>query len=365
MPTFRPDIDDAFEFGFGDKLAPRLGAAYDVRGDGRFKVFGSWGRYYDWTKYELPRGSFGGDTWHIYYRALDTLDLGSLNLTNMPGRDLWVRAGQLPRSPRAELRLDRPEHQADVPGQHQRRHRVSSSAATCVLGAHYVHNNLGRTIEDIGALDASGNEIYVIGNPGEGLGADPVAVRRRRRSVRRRRSRSASTTRSSSRCSRRFSNNYFWSASYVLSRLYGNYSGIAARDEITHADHRQSARRRRSSRPAASRVRAATPTARGTSTSSSGIRTATSTCYGRLPTDRPHVVKLYGAYMAAVRHAVRRFFYGGSGTPITTYVNTTNQTQVFVNGRGDMGRTPVLTRTDLLVSHELKLSAAPSASASS
>ena len=50
------------------------------------KVFGSWGRYYDWTKYELPRGSFGAETWCIYYRGLDTLDLASLNLSNMPGR---------------------------------------------------------------------------------------------------------------------------------------------------------------------------------------------------------------------------------------------------------------------------------------
>ena len=48
-------------------------------------------------------------------------------------------------------------------------------------------------------------------------------------------------------------------------------------------------------------------------------------------------------------------FYGGSGTPLTTYVNTVNQTAAFVEGRGDMGRTDVLTRTDLLVSHELKV----------
>ena len=52
---------------------------------------------------------------------------------------------------------------------------------------------------------------------------------------------------------------------------------------------------------------------------------------------------------------VGAFFYGGSGTPISTYVNTLNQTQVFVNGRGDMGRTPFLSRTDVLVSHELKM----------
>jgi hypothetical protein len=34
-------------------------------------------------------------------------------------------------------------------------------------------------------------------------------------------------------------------------------------------------------------------------------------------------------------------------------VNTVNQIPLFVNGRGDMGRTPVLTRTDLLLTHEL------------
>jgi hypothetical protein len=49
------------------------------------------------------------------------------------------------------------------------------------------------------------------------------------------------------------------------------------------------------------------------------------------------------------------FFYGGSGTPISTYVNTLNQIPMFVYGRGDMGRTPVLTRTDLLVSHEFSM----------
>jgi outer membrane receptor for ferrienterochelin and colicin len=94
VPTFRPDIaKNAFEFGFGEKLAPRLGAAYDLRGDGQSKVFGSWGRYYDWTKYQLPRGSFGAETWCIYYRGLDTLELSSLNTSNLPGQDLWVNPG--------------------------------------------------------------------------------------------------------------------------------------------------------------------------------------------------------------------------------------------------------------------------------
>src|SRR5580765_7516896 len=90
IPSFRTDIAPyAIRFGFGDKIAPRVGVSYDVRGDGRMKLFGSWGRYYDWTKYELARGTFGGDTWKIYYHALDTLDLASINLSNMPGRYIW------------------------------------------------------------------------------------------------------------------------------------------------------------------------------------------------------------------------------------------------------------------------------------
>ena len=45
---------------------------------------------------------------------------------------------------------------------------------------------------------------------------------------------------------------------------------------------------------------------------------------GRLATDRPNVVKLYGAYSFPFGTQVGLFFYGGSGTPISTYVNTPN-----------------------------------------
>ena len=40
---------------------------------------------------------------------------------------------------------------------------------------------------------------------------------------------------------------------------------------------------------------------------------------------------------------------------MTTYVNSVNQTEIFVEGRGDMGRTPMFSKTDLLVSHELAM----------
>lgn len=76
---------------------------------------------------------------------------------------------------------------------------------------------------------------------------------------------------------------------------------------------------------------------------------------GRLPTDRPHVVKIYGSYVFRFGTQIGGLFYGGSGTPLTTAVNTSNQVKVFVNGRGDMDRTPFLSQTDIVLAHEVKL----------
>jgi outer membrane receptor protein involved in Fe transport len=351
VPSFRDGVD-AMSFSWGQKIAPRLGAAYDIRGDGKSKLYGSWGRYYDWTKYELPRGSYGGDTWQIYYRALDTLDLGSLNLSNMPGADLWVVPGgfrdrRVPSFESTDPNIKPMFQDSTSIGLEQ---QIGSDM---VFGAHFVHNNLGRTIEDIGALDAQGNEAYIIGNPGEGLAefqfpsgatpfGQPVPKPKRQYDA-------LELT-----LSKRFSNNYFWSASYVMSRLYGNYSGIAASEEVTP--------------PTTGTASAVSQQQAGNIARQGGNANrawdideifwdshGNLDVLGRLPTDRPHVVKLYGSYVTPFGTQFGAFFYGGSGTPLTTYVITGNQTQAFVNGRGDMGRTDVLTRTDFLVSHELKL----------
>jgi hypothetical protein len=66
-------------------------------------------------------------------------------------------------------------------------------------------------------------------------------------------------------------------------------------------------------------------------------------------------MKLYGSYTFKTGTEAAFNFYGGSGTPLSTYGWTINGIPIFVNGRGDLGRTAKLTQTDLLIAHEVKV----------
>ena len=353
IPTFRPDIAQyAFQFGFGDKIAPRLGASFDVKGDGRMKAFASWGGYYDWTKYAIARGSFGGDLWHQYYRALDTLDLGSLSLTNMPGRDLWggptgffdLRSTSINNTDPHIKPMYQDSFNAGVDNQIN---------ATTMFGVHYVHNNLARTIEDMGSL-VNGNSVYVIGNPGEGQNtitpaSYPAATANFQTPKPKRQDDALELT-----LDRRFAKNWFGSVNYTYSRLYGNYAGTANSDEIDTPTTGVSARTAQQQAGSIARPGSNSHTAWDIDEILWDAH-GNLDVLGRLATDRPHVVKVYGAYQVAFGTQFGVFFYGGSGTPVSTRVIGQNLYAPLVNGRGDMGRTPVLTRTDLLVSHEFPM----------
>jgi hypothetical protein len=355
IPAFR-ERDVAIEFGWKDKVAPRLGAAYDLFGDGRVKLFGSYGRYYDWTKYELARGTFGGDIWLVTYRTLDDpSQVFNLSLNNMPGRDLWgsasgVRDRRVPAFGPEQLDPDlKPMSQDSFSGGFEYQLGASS-----VLAVNYVHNDLIRTIEDVGQL-VDGDEVYIYGNPGEGITREAFLSTNTSPFLVPKPVRQYDAVQIS--LNRRFSRNWFVGGNYTLSRLYGNYAGIASSDEIrTPAeglvfgfDQQQSGEYFRPG---------------GNANRGFDLDEMMWDSHGnldpkgRLATDRPHVLKLYGAYAFPFGTQIGINSYTGSGTPLTTYVTTINGTEVFVEGRGDMGRTPVLNYTDLLVSHELNLGGA-------
>ena len=81
----------AIKWGFGEKLAPRLGFAYDLAGDGKTKLYGNWGIYYDIFKLELPRGSFGGEKWLEYLLHARHAELRSRSIP--PAARRRARAG--------------------------------------------------------------------------------------------------------------------------------------------------------------------------------------------------------------------------------------------------------------------------------
>ncbi len=351
IPTYRPDLRKyGLQFGLDDKIAPRVGAAYDVKGDGKLKLYGSWGRYFDWTKYELPRDSFGADFWTIRYRALDTLDINALSLANMPGADLWIVPGsfrdqRVPNFDRVDPNI-KPTYQDGISAGIE--YQVHPTAAVTI---HYVHNDLRQVIDDVGSL-VNGNSVLFIANPGEGSAtlmptSGPTAPFPTPKVSRVYDALELGVT-------RRFANHWFGTANYTYSRLYGNYGGLASSDEIrtptTGASFKAHQQQSGSIANPGGSVNNAWNIDQLVWDAHGRLDVA-----GRLATDRPHVVKLYGAYSFSFGTDLGFSFYGGSGTPISTYVNTTSQAEVFVNGRGDMGRTPVLTQTNLLVSHRLAL----------
>jgi len=223
------------------------------------------------------------------------------------------------------------------------------------LTVHYTHNDLRETIEDIGFLNDQGDEGYLIGNPGRGAtaiqfptGATPLgqAMPRPKRVY----------DALELGYSRRYSDNWFLSANYTLSRLFGNYSGIGSSDEVTTPTNGVSSST--SQQQTGVVARPGSNDSRAWDLDELLYDAHGHIVEGRLATDRPHVVKVYGSYQARFGTQFGAFFYGGSGTPMTTYVlsgNTSGGVGSMVEGRGDMGRTPVLTRTDLLVSHELRM----------
>lgn len=355
VPSFRRDIKSfAFEFGWDKKIAPRLGATYDVFGDGKMKVYGSWGLFYDWVKYEMARGTFGGDVWTTAYRSLDSLnDVLSLSGTNLPGRNLWPGGGSK-------------DHRIPSFGSNQvdpNLDPMSTSLTNAgvefqlgprtVLAVRYTRNNLRETIEDLGVLDETGSEVYIYGNPGKGLAKrneNPSTATAPFDYPRPKRTYNALEFTAS----RRFANRWMGSATYLYSRLRGNYGGLANSDEIFPAGTgRVSAG---AQQLAGSSTRFGTAAGRAWDLDSLLFDSRGNfDVQGPLGTDRPHTFKAYGSYTAPWGTEIGGFFLAQSGVPISTWVQDNHNIPLFVNGRGDMGRSPINNRTDMIIAHEFRV----------
>jgi hypothetical protein len=325
----REDIPPVIDFGFADKIAPRLGASWDVRGDGRWKVYGSWGVFYDIFKYALS-GSFGLINQRLYYYTLDTYEWPTLvdAAGCPPACPGQLIIGPVNPAENAETPVD-PDlepmklQEATVGVEHQLRPNLS-------VAARYVHKQLDRAVEDIGARDASYSEVFVYGNPGYGIAefAYPdVPLPKARRdydavelSVR-----------------KLLSDGWSLNASYVWSRLYGNMSGLSQSDE---------------------EGRVAPNVGRVYDYPAMMFDEQGQPVYGPLATDRPHQFKAFATYAWRFGLTASVFQFVGSGLPITREADILppNLYPMMYRGRLSDGRTPVLSQTDVYLQQEFRLS---------
>jgi outer membrane receptor protein involved in Fe transport len=350
--SFAPPIN----FGWGDKIVPRLGFAYDLTGHGKTKLFASYSRFTDRLKFELPRGSFGGEFFRRDYFEISAANprYDYYTLARVLGNNVDVLNGKCPinnpsgltrcqydfrvasNNPNATIedgKVDpnlKPFQQEEFTVGFER--ELSSSY---LLSVRYSYKNLLNAIEDAGFPNSQGSEAYIIGNPGSGLHAATAAANGYSKTTKPQRRYDALEIK----LDRRFSRNYFFNLAYTYSRLYGNYSGLASSDENGRTS------------PGVNRF---------FDLPHLGFTAAGVPDNGRLATDRPHVFNVYGAYnfnwLEKVKNNSTQFSLFStiqSGTPQTSFYSFyAAAVQV---GRGNLGRTPVFTNTDFAVSHRVKI----------
>jgi hypothetical protein len=190
LPPYDPTDKVSVNFGFTQKVAPRIGAAYDVLHNGKLKIYGSYGKFFDIVKYSLPRGSFGGDYWHDCAYAMDSPNY-TLVVPTAPGGHSCPSSGPAPGVPSAagiaanSFRFienhdwrahtqDAADPQIDPNLKPMSQHEIVVGAEwayrpSLTFTTRYARKVLDNTIEDISVNDA----VYYIGNPGPGYG-DPL-----------------------------------------------------------------------------------------------------------------------------------------------------------------------------------------------
>ena len=132
---------------------------------------------------------------------------------------------------------------------------------------------------------------------------------------------------------KRLSHRWSTDTSFLLSRTYGNYSGLASSDE---------------------NGRTSPNVDRNFDGLYMSFDQTGKPLYGKLPTDRPFTFKSTTTYDLPWGTNLGAFFFAGSGQPLSSQVTIVG-VPVYYLGRGNLGRTPTYSQTDLQVQHGFRL----------
>ena len=356
------------KFNFTDKIAPRLGVAYALTGDGKTKISAFYGKFFDRLKFELPRGSFGGNFFLVDTFIIDPArplfnqySIGSITagIGSRPGGICPV-AGPIgtslcqldfrtpsnvpglsstfgPDVPSDAGTVDpdlKPFNQTEVTVEFQREVMRSS-----IFSARYLYRNVNDAVEDSGFLTDNFSEFYDIANPCKGMHARHIQELGYKKCVEAKRTYNALQLELDT----RFIENFSLNANYTFSRLKGTYSGLANPDEEVGGIGRNS--------PGVNRY---------FDQPFVGFNAAGGEDYGLLPLDRTHVFKLSGTYafdwFGSKTNTTDFTFFttAQSGTPQTTFVHGFVGIVIPLGERGDLGRTETFTQTDINLTHRYR-----------
>ncbi len=336
LPSYT--LDPAFaeyakpvKFGFGDKLAPRLGFVYDVLGDSSLKVYGSFGVFHDVMKLNMGANALGGFKWKSAYYTLDNWDYTQIGVDgNFPGTLLWVNDFRAPVFDAIDPGM-KPFTQREISLGAEKKLMEDMS-----LSVRLVNKKVLSAIEDVGFV-FPGEEHFYFTNPGSdfikqkfeefidqglllpGTPATPKAKR--------------DYYAMNLSLEKRFSHNWQGGLSYTLSRLEGNYSGLASSDE----DGRNS--------PNGERF---------FDLWHISYDKQLNPLDGVLPTDRTHVLKAYGSFSFPFGLTVGLVANAYSGTPVSEEWNVDSEGYLPYN-RGSMGRTPFIFFANAYLEYGLRL----------
>ncbi len=345
--------DKPVKFDLTDALAPRLGVVYDVFGDSSLKVFGSFGIYYDVMKMYIAELTYGGYKHLTGFLRAARIPIGprsrrtasSLDEASQEAGDTY--AGSLDYLPPSFGRTDpglKPTAQREISFGAEK--KLSDNLS---LSVRLVNKKLLRTIEDVGALaietdpvtgETSVTENFWIVNPGYGWSL-PVSQGGKFLDGR---WPTPKATRDyygvNISLEKRFSDNWQGGVNYTLSRIAGNYSGLASTDEVGYDDA-------------------------GVARLGTNVQLYYDDWFlmydgqgknldGPLPQDRTHSFKAYGTYAFPFGLTVGVVGYGRSGLPLTTKLHMNNR-WMLVENRGDLGRLPFTFWADLYLDYTFRI----------
>jgi hypothetical protein len=347
IPSFSsiPQYKDikAINFNFGDKIAPRLGLIYDVFGDSSLKVFGSFGYYYDVMKLYIAEGSLGGFQWITDYYELNTLDwtviaasgkIDDRTSQEAGGRYVGSMNWRIPSFDTVDPAL-KPTLQREISFGAEKKVMENLSLSFRVVNKHLI-----RTIEDVGVLTPLG-EVYYQANPGFGYtllikngGQFEDKFWQCPKATREYWGLNVSLE-------KRFSNNWQGGINYTLSRVAGNYGGLASSDEANRTGPNNE---------------------RYFDLWFLAFDLSGDVLKGPLVHDRTHYIKAYGSYVFPFGLTVGVTAYGRSGRPLQTELFGNNVQGWFPNNRADLGRLPFTLWSDLYLEYTFRFSGRYSAS---